>query len=524
MKKKYLIFYKAIIVAIFIGVTCVANAQRLVAAEEYSQAVRKLADELKAKLEKIERSNDVDIMVNRLPYEEEVSKRKLWAAAHYALEDLKNVRYFYLHPNVLSLDWDIETTRAARTNEILSVRPKRPSGDSNQTLTKIIVKDGKSFYIEGTQPGLHPSKYRETSTISFYDPSGRKIQCRGTILPFDYLKELIKTSQIKVVSKRGSKPFPDMTGSSTNGGMGAAYVDVADSWLLKSSYTNEVVNLPFGTFWTSTPNDGGLKCITVDVYATHAYEETSMNMNKSEEALCLYAYGIDYTQLLNWYKESLDYIMRDVNKLIGEQEAKEKAKEDAFDEADKKEPLAMLLIGTASAIKSDRSLFDYVVTETSTTYEINIIANTNTIRFAKEFWNKLKHLNDPNGNIPLYYFGQQGPGHYNYKVATSNEENKTHIKKLLNKIVDNSKSSIYVFVKSHFRGSSQDCLTIQNCNDFRIHGVNGDSRYGDKGVDIPCLDLYMEKGSVLYSVSISKDIVSLLNNTKNTGYKVKVKK
>lgn len=518
MKKKCLILYKAIIVAIFIGVTCVANAQQSLSAEEYSQTVWKLADELKDKLNEVQRSNEI-WKLNWQKYPEE---QKLWGAAEYALEDLKNVRYFYLHPNVLSLDWDIETTRAARTKEILSVRPKRPSSDSHQTLTKIIVKDGKSFYIEGTLPGLHPSKYRETTTISFYDPSSRKIQCCGTILPFDQLKELIKTSQIKIVSKRGSKPFLDMTGSSTNGGMGAAYVDVADSWLLKSSYTNEVVNLPFGTFWTSTPNDGGLKCITVDVYATHAYEETSMN--KSEEALCLYAFGIDYTQLLNWYKESLDYIMRDVNKLIGEQEAKEKAKEDAFDEADKKEPLAMLLIGTASVIKSDRSLFDYVITETSTTYEINIIANTNTIRFAKEFWNKLKHLNDPKGNIPLYYFGQRGPGDYSYKVATSNEENKTHIKKLLNKIVDNSKSSIYVFVKSHFRGSSQDCLTIQNCNDFRIHGVNGDSRYGDKGVDIPCLDLYMEKGSVLYSVSISKDIVSLLNNTKDTGYKVKVKK
>ena len=306
MKKKCLILYKAIIVAIFIGITCVANAQQSLSAEEYSQTVWKLADELKTKLEKIERSNDVDIMVNRLPREEEVSKRKLWAAAHYALEDLKNVRYFYLHPNALPLGWE------------------RPSSDSHQTLTKIIVKDGKSFYIEGTLPGLHSSKYRETTAISFYDPSGRKIQCCGTILPFDQLKELIKTSQIKVVSKRGSKPFLDMTGSSTNGGMGAAYVDVADSWLLKSSYTNEVVNLPFGTFWTSTPNDGGLKCITVDVYATHAYEETSLN--KSDEALCLYAFEIDYTQLLNWYKESLDYLMRDVNKMLGEQEAKQNAK------------------------------------------------------------------------------------------------------------------------------------------------------------------------------------------------------
>ncbi len=225
MTKKYLIFYKAIIVAIFIGVTCVANAQQSLSAEEYSQTVWKLADELKDKLSKVQRSNSIW----ERDWQKYPEEQKRWRAAEYALEDLKNVRYFYLHPNVLSLDWDIETTRAARTNEILSVRPKRPSSDSHQTLTKIIVKDGKGFYIKGTLPGLHPSKYRETTTISFYDPSGRKIQCRGTILPFDKLKELIKTSQIKVVSKRGSKPFLDMTGSSTNGGMGAAYVDVADS-------------------------------------------------------------------------------------------------------------------------------------------------------------------------------------------------------------------------------------------------------------------------------------------------------
>lgn len=499
MKKKCLILYKAIIVAIFIGITCVANAQQSLSAEEYSQAVWKLADELKTKLEKIERSNDVDIMVNRLPREEEVSKRKLWAAAHYALEDLKNVRYFYLHPNVLPLGWE------------------RPSSDSHQTLTKIIVKDGKSFYIEGTLPGLHSSKYRETTAISFYDPSGRKIQCCGIILPFDQLKELIKTSQIKVVSKRGSKPFLDMTGSSTNGGMGAAYVDVADSWLLKSSYTNEVVNLPFGTFWTSTPNDGGLKCITVDVYATHAYEETSLN--KSDEALCLYAFEIDYTQLLNWYKESLDYLMRDVNKLLGEQEAKEKAKEDAFDEADKKEPLASLLIETASKLSSDKSLFDFIVMDKLSNYEINVIANSNTVRLTKDFWKRLQSLENKHGNICLYYIGSP-TSNYKYDIASTEKENRLHIKSLVNSIQESSNNNILAFIKRMFRYNVSVADRIKEGNSFDIHVPITDGSYGIK---IPCLTPSLSKGDVIYTITLPKSEFNLQSNNKGNGFSVKFK-
>lgn len=494
------LLFRVLIAALFCCVAERIAAQSATTAQQYAQSVNQLSDELKSKLEKIQYSNNENIYVRRFTAEESAQKGAIYKAATHALEDLKNVKKFYLKPNFLNL------------NE-----------DKKHYLVNIINNNGKGLYIYGYQKYLSPKKYYETSVMHFRDPSGREIKCRSKLLTFDQLSNLIKTSQLEVLYGRESRSFLDVTGSSTNGGIGAVYDNVPYGWLLKSSYTNEVVQLPFGTFWTRTvDNNDGYKCITVDVMVAHDYEETVLN--KSEKALSLYAVEIDYSQLLQWYKESLDYIMLDVNELIREQENKISAQEHAFREADRKESLGMLMVETASKLKADKALFDYIITDNTSTYDINVLANANTVRFAKEFWSKLKLLNDANGNISLYYFGQQGGGHYNYNVATSNDENKSHLKNLLIQISDSPKSNISLFMKTLFRGGGSIEYNIKNGREFRIHGVNGNSRYGDKGIDIPCLDLYMTKGDIIYSFSVSKKSVSLLNNIKNTGYNIKIKK
>lgn len=318
-----------------------------------------------------------------------------------------------------------------------------------------------------------------------------------------------------------------MTGSSINGGIGAAYVDVADSWLLKSSHTKEVINLPFGTFWTSTPCDGGLKCITIDVMASHVYEETYLNM--SDEAVGIYAVELDYDQLLHWYKESLDYLMRDVNKYIEEQENKKAIQEKAFREADKKEPLGMLLLETATKLKDDKALFDYVITDKFTdrpsSYEISVIANKNTIRFINDFWKRLSLLEDEQGNIDMSC--KLYPGDFSvswkckYNIATTNVENRRHINSLVKSLRKSSNNNISAFLKCMFNCDESIADKIKEVYDFYIHVPIYEGSYGIK---IPCLMPALSKGEVIYTVTLHKFDFNLQPNYKDNGYTVKLKK
>lgn len=155
MEKKILILYKAFIAAIFISFSCTANAQSTLSAEEYSKTVKKLADDLKGKLNEIQRSS-------------RRGEGGLWAAAEDALKHLSDVKYFYLQPNKLSLNWDIFCNAPYEKPSHLEPDYKK------RYLVRVINKDGKGLYVNDSQPYLEASKYDSISIISFYDPLGRK--------------------------------------------------------------------------------------------------------------------------------------------------------------------------------------------------------------------------------------------------------------------------------------------------------------------------------------------------------------
>lgn len=504
------IVIKALIVLLFVNTANKIHAQRMLTAQEYVDSVYILAEELKVKLEKIQHAN------SRIS--------DMGSAVHYALEDLKNVKFFYLEPHKLSLDWTVHRTYDL-SHELIDVRPYKETNNRynksyiEQSLKNVIYKESKGIYVFGNQPYLSPLEYDETTSISFYDPSGRQIECWGKLLEFESLRDLIKSSKLQVMHTRGSRPFLDMTGSSPNRGIGATYEDVPSSWLLQSCYTNEIVQLPFGTFWTRTPEDGGYKCITVDVMAAHDYKESILG--KSDKAIRLYGFDIEYAQLLQWYKESLDYLMRHVNRHLKEQERQNEIKENAFNEADKREPLGMLLVETAAKIKADKKLFDFVIIENGTSYEIKVVANKNTAKFTKDFWDNLYKLKDAKGNISLYYLA--GGSRYNYNVAKDIKDNKLHITKLLNDISDVSKSNVEEVLKTVFRWNNAVIYDFTCPNEFRIYGLDNRTDY-DRGILIPCLESPISKDHVIYSLTINKNDATLRSNVKNGDYNIKIKK
>ena len=518
MKQFQELLFRALFAVLFISSAITAFAQTAISVQEYTITINSLADELKSKLEKIQRSNN---------------RNATWRAAEYALEDLNNVRKFYLKPNCLSLNWDTETTRAG--NEIISVRPyEKPShrepNYKKQYLVKIINNDGKGLYIKGYQPNINPTKYLETSSVSFYDPAGRKIKCRGKLLTFEKLRDLIKTSQLEVLYGRESRPFLDVTGSSTNGGVGAAYDNVPYGWLLKSSYTNEMVQLPFGTFWTRTAdNNGGYKCITVDVMAAHDYEETVLN--KSEKAFSLYAVEIDYSQLLQWYKESLDYIMRDVNKLIGEQENKIAVHENVLREAENLETLPKILTQTANFIRNSKDLFDYEVEIKGNEIEIKALANKNTIALYESFWKQLRELEKTNGNVTIWNRIPNNDGVNVYKqvnhtfayTATDIDHIYSLIESIRKACDDNVRDFMNTILTTNDKRDwkSVNISTSAYNNPFYL-GVKMKNR--EPGERIPFLAYKPSKGNLMFGASINKSEIKLSDNISRCGYTVKVRK
>lgn len=515
MKEFQGLLFRTIFAVLFISTAVNTFAQTSI--QEYNREVNALANELKTKLEKIQHSND---------------RNATWRAAENALEDLKRVENFYLKPNCLSLNWDIETTRDSRTSEVIEVRAyEKPShrepNYKKQFLVRVINKDGKGLYIMGNQSNFSPRKYYETSTITFYDPSGRKIKCRGRLLPFEDLKNLMKSSQCEVLYGRESTPGINVLNSGKNRPQGASYSNWPYAWLLKSSYTNEVVKLPFGTFWTCTPSNGGYKCITVDVMAASDYEETVLN--KSDEAIGTYAFEIDYTQLLNWYKESLDYLMRDVNKFLGEQEAKEIANRDALSRAEQSEPLPSLLKSISKRILTDKNLFDYEIVANGDEYIIYARANSNTISMYEDFWKSLKSIKSDNSrSVTLWHripakYDSYTQEELRLPLGTTDE---SHIYSLIKEIRKNSEENVKNFISATFNISKSDIasLAVDNSryNDKFYIGVKLNDR--EPGERIPMLAYKPTKGDVQFGTIIKKSKCSIKSNADEVGYKVKIKK
>ena len=185
------------LIAIAVGLILCSNEQAHseISANEYEATVTKLAKEYKDRLDKYIRLRNL----------------RNWETKYNSLNALK---HFYLKaPSKISLNWGVLGTGADAEPYEKTPGCHRAPKHVDHWLTRIMNNNGKGIYIVSPQINYFPQKYWFSDRLSFYDPSGRYIECRARLLSFDLLNRFIKSCKLGVIKGRTTRKFQNVTGN-----------------------------------------------------------------------------------------------------------------------------------------------------------------------------------------------------------------------------------------------------------------------------------------------------------------------
>ncbi len=487
----------------------------------YKDSVSSLADNLKEKLEKIQRKS---------------GKGDLWLAAEYALEDLKNTRNFYLDaPSEINLDWDLGERPFKKYNG-----SRYPDYQSKSYLSMLINDNDILFWPSNAQN--YKDSENSSNQITFYDPSGRKITV-PTSLPSMEQWEQFRKETSKVVGYQeaasGIVTYKDIN----NGRITPSLIKraVPTCWRAESKITDNIVILPFGKLLSSSFANQNLSegyevsCRDIESLSIHLEK---VNIPQEEEAIAVGIISTNYGELLEWYKKSLHHLMRRVDALSVKElkrENEEKQRSDSLTsvtETARETALPQFLKTAAERIRNEKNMFDYVISkedERDIIY-IQVLTNSNSLRLYNDFWKMLESVVVENGNLslcPTLYIqeGLGSPKRESIDLEISYPiEDQNYLYDLFNDIKKSLIDNINQFITETFT-HSEPIYDVQSpvCSRLNQIGIGTEDKM--KYVDLPILisSYQPAKGSVICVKNYPFYNRILKEDYDKKGYKVKVK-